>query len=144
MGWQCQDCNSCEVFYCGGGMLSFNEPAVVELAEEGKFGPAMKMLLGKGIPEGWTVCRENCFYECCDCSGTIGGGTIRIDDGSGGWLIYYDEPSACEKCGNVLFLWSEKVPLSEREISARCDRRVDEGCPECGGKNVLLQMGNWD
>ncbi len=18
MGWQCQDCNSCEVFYCGG------------------------------------------------------------------------------------------------------------------------------
>lgn len=143
-GWQCGACGSGEEFYCGGGMFSFNEPAVVELAGDGRFGPAMKSLLGDGIPEGWTVYRESCFYECRDCGGTIDGGTIRIDDGSGGWLIYHDEPDVCGRCGYQLHMWDERVPLSEREIAARCDRRIEDGCPECGGKNILLQMGCWD
>ena len=49
MGWQCEGCGSGEEFYCGCGILSFNEPAVIELAEEGKFGPAMKMLCGNNL-----------------------------------------------------------------------------------------------
>lgn len=144
VGWRCEDCGSGEMFYCGGGMLSFNEPRVAEGSRVGVYGPAMKALLGDGIPSGWTVISERCFFACSRCDSIIEGETFTIDDGSGGWLVYYDEPSACEKCGNVLISLDEKIPLSEREITARCNKRVEEGCPECGGKKCSFEWGCWD
>lgn len=52
IGWHCEDCGVGESFNCGGGMMGFNEPAAVENSKDGTFGPAMKRLLGDGIPEG--------------------------------------------------------------------------------------------
>ena len=56
--WCCRDCGAGESFLCGGGFSDFNPPDVVEQVKRGDFGQAMKVLLGKGIPDGWTVLRE--------------------------------------------------------------------------------------
>ena len=143
-GWQCDDCGASEEFFCGGGMFSFNEPRVVEGAKEGAYGPAMRALLGDGVPSGWTVSSERCFFACGGCGSIIEGESFTIDDRSGGWLVYHASPGVCGKCGHFPDFWDERVPLTDREIAVRCDRRAEEGCPECGSKNVLLQMGCWD
>lgn len=143
-GWICASCNAGEEFFMGGGMGGSDDPVVADRAREGLLGPAMKALLGEGIPEGWSVFQENCFYECRCCGAVIPGKTFLIDDRSGCWLVFHDEPAACEKCGNALDSWDEKVPLTEREIEHRCEMRMREGCSECGGRNILGQHGCWD
>ena len=140
----CEDCGAKESFFAGGGMMFYNEPAVVEASKSGDFGNAMKALLGNGVPEGWTVFRENAFYLCPNCGGVISGGTLKIDDGGSGWLVYHTEPDACESCGGEPVFWDDKVPMSERELIARCKERSEKGCSKCGGRHVSLSMGNWD
>ena len=140
----CEDCGAKESFFAGGGMMFYNEPAVVEASKSGDFGNAMKALLGNGVPEGWTVFRENAFYLCPNCGGVISGGTLKIDDGGSGWLVYHAEPDACESCGGEPVFWDDKVPMSERELIARCEERSEKGCSKCGGRHVSLSMGNWD
>lgn len=144
IGWHCSDCGAGESFYCGGGMMGFNEPAAVEHSKDGTFGPAMKRLLGDGIPEGWTVFAENVFYRCPNCDGVISGGALRIDDRSGGWLTFHIKPDVCETCNEELIFWDDKVPMSESELLARCEGYVESGCPKCGGTNVSVDAGNWD
>lgn len=143
-GWRYGDCGAGESFHCGGGMLFFNEPEVVELSKKGDFGEAMKQLFRDGIPEGWTVFRENVYYLCPGCEGAIDGGTLRIKDGGPGWLVYHTAPSSCPSCGEELVFWDDKVPMSERDIAARCDGRAEEGCPKCGGRYVESTFGCWD
>ena len=144
ISWHCEDCGAEESFFTGGGMMFYNEPAVVEASKSGDFGNAMKALLGNGVPEGWTVFRENAFYLCPNCGGVISGGTLKIDDGGSGWLVYHTEPDACESCGEELVFWDDKVPLSDSELIKRCEEYSENGCPKCNGKHVSLSMGNWD
>ena len=144
IGWHCEDCGAGESFYTGGGMMFYNEPAVVEVSKSGDFGEAMKALLGDGIPEGWTVFRENAFYLCPNCGGIISGGTLKIDDGGPGWLVYHTKPDACASCGEELVFWDDKVPLSGDELIRRCEGYSENGCPKCNGRHVLPSMGNWD
>lgn len=136
LGWCCEDCGTGKTYMCGGGFMSFNESEVVELSKGGALGPAMRALLGDGIPEGWTVFRQNAFYECPGCGDVIWGGTIRIDDKGGGWLVYHAEPDPCPTCGEELVFWDDKVPMSERVLMDKCSKIVEQGCPECGGKGV--------
>ena len=124
--------------------MFYNEPAVVEVAKGGDFGEAMKTLIGDGIPEGWTVFRENAFYLCPNCGSVISGGTLKIDDGGSGWLVYHTKPDACASCGEELVFWDDKVPLSGDELIKRCESYSENGCPKCNGKHVSPSMGNWD
>lgn len=144
IGWRCEDCGARRGFALGGGRRSYNNPEVVEQSANGSLGPAMKKLLEEGIPDGWTVLRESAYYNCPKCGEVIGGATIRIDDGSGWWLTYHAKPDACESCGEELFFWPDKVPMSEKELLARCEHYVKNGCPACGGTNVSVDMANWD
>lgn len=144
IGWHCNDCGSKESFFCGGGMLGFNQPSVVERSKNGTFGPAMKQLFGGGIPKGWTVFTENAFYRCPHCDSVIESNTFRIDDDHGGWLVYHMKPKACETCKEELFFWDDKVPMTEKELRARCRKYSDNGCPKCGGKNISIDWGEWD
>ena len=144
IGWHCEDCGAEESFFCGGGMMYFNEHEVVDLAKNGDFGQAMKTLLGDGVPDGWTIFRENVFYLCPSCGDIISGGRLRIDDGGSGWLSYHTKPDACPSCGEELVFWDDKVPMNERELMARCEERSEKGCPKCEGKRVSLTIGNWD
>ena len=144
-GWHCEDCGAGKMFRCGGGFLSFNQPEVEELSSKGEFGPAMKMLFGDGIPNGWSTFRENVFYRCRRCGSVMDGAAYRITDtGKRGWLVFYVEPDACPSCGQELMFWDEKKPMSEREISALCGEYEKNGCPECGRKNVSPDGGFWD
>lgn len=142
--WHCNECGANEEFYCGGGFLSFNDPDVVELSRSGAYGPAMKTLLGNGIPEGWTVFNKNAFYLCPGCGGIINGSVLRIDDRSGSWLEYHAKPEACPNCGEELVFWDDKVPMSENELVARCQGYAEKGCPKCGSKKVSTSFANWD
>lgn len=138
--WHCKDCGAGESFYCGSGMGGFNNPAVVEQAKDGTFGPAMKRLLGDGIPDGWFVFTENVFYRCLTCNDITNGSALRIDDGSGGWLTYYIQPDDCETCEEL----GDLELMSEDELFDRCKKYSDDGCPKCGGKHVALNFGCWD
>lgn len=144
IGWRCEDCGARQGFALGGGRQSYNNPEVVEQSANGSFGPAMKRLLGEGIPDGWTVLRESAYYRCPKCGGVVRGGTLRIDNGTGWWLAYHTKPDACETCGEELFFWPDKVPMSEKELLARCEGYVESGCPKCGGTNVIVVAGAWD
>jgi len=144
MGWRCADCGAGEGFRSGGGMLSFNDPELVDRAKAGELGPAMQVLLAEGIPQGWTLFNESAFYPCPGCGGVIAGGVVRIDDGSGNWLVFHAAPDACGECGYELLHWDERVPMGESELASRCAERVEAGCPECGGKNVVLESMDWD
>lgn len=144
IGWKCKSCGVGETFMCGGGMMSLNEPEVVECSRDGSFGPAMKALLGDGIPDGWTVFRENVFYRCPGCDAIVPGGAIRIDDESGGWIVYHTKPGECPSCGEGLWLWSDRAPMSEDELLRRCEGYAREGCPECGGTDVEITTMYWD
>ncbi len=143
-GWHCEECGAGDEYYCGGGFLSFNNPEVVELSKSGDYGPAMKALLGNGIPEGWTVFGESVFYLCPNCGDVIPGDTLRIDDGSGCWLTFHTEPEPCPSCGEKLSSWEDKVPMRERELSARCESYFENGCPKCGSKKVNLAVSDCD
>jgi len=144
VGWHCNDCGAEESFLCGGGMMGINEPAVVDCSKDGTFGSAMKALFADGIPNGWTVFTENAFYLCPNCGGIADGGTLRIDDGGSGWLVYHMEPSPCPACGERLLFWDDKVPMGERELMVRCEGYAEQGCPKCVSKNISLPAGEWD
>ncbi len=144
IGWECDDCGAREAFHCGGGMMGFSDPEVIEHSCDGSFGPAMKTLLGNGVPDGWSTYNEAVYYQCPNCDHIIPGGAVRIEDGSGSWLVYHIEPDDCEVCGEELAFWDDKVPLSEDELLKRCFQRSEEPCPKCGGKNVQLTLGDWD
>lgn len=142
--WRCRDCGAGEGFLCGGGFSDFNPADVVEQAEQGDLGSAMKVLLGNGIPDGWTVQRENSYFECPSCGEVVLGISLKVDDGGNGWLEYHTIPEECPSCGESLRV-GECVPsMSEEELSARCEGFVSAGCPKCGGKNVSASYGSWD
>lgn len=143
-GWHCEECGAKEEFYCGGGFLSFNNPEVVEMSSSGDYGPAMEVLLGSGIPDGWTVFNENVFYLCPECDSIIPGAALTIEDGSGSWLVYYNKPEVCPSCGEELSFWDDKTPIDEGVLWARCQRYVETGCPKCGGKKVTADLARWD
>ncbi len=147
IGWYCKDCGASESFYSGGGMLSFNDSDFVSRSKDGSCGPAMKRLLGDGIPEGWTVFEEHVFYRCPNpnCGGVIEGSAFKIADGSRrGCLAYYVKPDSCEVCGEELAFWDDRTPMSDGELLALCQEHVDGGCPNCGSANVQLARGCWD
>lgn len=147
IGWYCKDCGASESFYSGGGMLSFNDSDFVSRSKDGSCGPAMKRLLGDGIPKGWTVFEEHVFYRCPNpnCGGVIEGSAFKIADGSRrGWLAYYVKPDSCEVCGEELAFWDDRTPMSDGDLLALCQKQVDDGCPNCGGANAQLLMGCWD
>ena len=126
-------------------MLSFNDSDFVLRSKDGFYGPAMKRLLGDGIPEGWIVFEEHVFYRCPNCDGIIEGSAFKVDDGSrSGWLTYYIKPDSCEACGEELAFWGDRVPMSDDELLTLCQKQVDDGCPNCGGENAQLLMGCWD
>ena len=125
-------------------MMGFNGPKVVEAARSGELGPAMGTLLADGIPEGWTLFDGNAFYLCPNCGEVVPGGTVRIDDGSGNWLVFHVEPGPCASCGGELEFWDDKIPLTQHELVDRCVEVEMSGCPECGGKAVELDVGKWD
>jgi len=104
----------------------------------------MKLLLGEGIPEGWNTFAENAFYLCPNCDNVIASETLRIDDGSGNWLVHHVKPNACPKCGEELVFWDDKVPMGELDLAARCDGFAENGCLKCGSTNVSITAGNWD
>ena len=142
--WCCRDCGAGESFLCGGGFSDFNPPDVVEQVKRGDFGQAMKVLLGKGIPDGWTVLRENTYYECPYCGEVILGTSLKVDNGGNGWLEYHAVPEECPSCGESLRAGECMPPMSEEELSARCGGFASTGCPKCGGKNVSCITGSWD
>ena len=144
VSWHCSKCGEGESFSLGGGMLGFNNPEVLERAEKGELGPAMETLLANGVPEGWTLFNENAFYLCPSCEAVIPGGTVRIDDGSGNWLVFHEAPDACPSCGEELCFWDDKVPMSFGELRARCVKRSEGACPKCGAEAVELGFGSWD
>ena len=144
VGWHCDNCGAEESYYMGGGMLGFNDPEVVKLAQAGKLGPAMKALLADGIPDGWTLFNERVFYSCPKCKNVIAGQTVRIDDASGNWLVFHIAPPACSKCGEGLAYWDDKVPMTLADLHGRCNAFVEEGCPSCGKKSVVVDSGSWD
>lgn len=144
LGWRCEACGAGESFMLGGGMMGFSNPGLAEQAKAGDFGPAMQRLWGDGIPEGWDVFRENAYYLCPDCGDLIEGSVFRIDDGSGGWLVFHVKPDACPSCGEELIFWDDKVPLCDCKIEERCRGFAVGGCPACGGTDVSLVNGCWD
>lgn len=145
IGWYCKDCGAGNSFYSGSGMLSFNDSDFVLRSKDGSCGPAMKRLLGDGIPEGWTVFEERVFYRCPNCDGAIEGSAFKIDDGGGsGWLAFYVKPDSCETCGEELVFWDDRIPMSDSDLLALCQKQVDDGCPNCGGANAQLVKGCWD
>lgn len=145
IGWRCENCGAGESFQFGIGMRLVDSTAIAEDASNGSLGPAMQRLFSDGIPEGWTVSRFSEYYLCPSCGGIIKGAALRIDDGGGaGWLDYHLEPEACEACECELAFWDDRVPLSEHELSLRCEDTAKAGCPKCGGMNVSVEFGNWD
>ena len=144
VGWHCKKCGASNGFSIGGGMTGFNDPKVVEMAKSGELGTAMGTLLAGGIPEGWTLFNENVFYQCPECGGVVSGGAVRVDDGSGNWLVFHIEPEPCASCGGELEYWDDKTPLTRHDLFDRCVEIEMRGCPECGEKAVELDAGNWD
>ena len=145
VGWFCKDCGAGNSFYSGSGMMSFNDSDFVLRSKDGFYGPAMKRLLGDGIPEGWIVFEEHVFYRCPNCDGIIEGSAFKVDDGSrSGWLTYYIKPDSCEACGEELAFWGDRVPMSDDELLALCQKLVDDGCPNCGGETAQLLRGCGD
>ena len=142
--WHCEDCGAGESFCCGGGMMSFNDPAVVEESGNGSLGPAMKRLLGEGVPEGWFVFSSNEFYRCPNCGNVIEKRGLRIEDGGSGWLDYHVKPYTCGSCGEELAFWDDMVPMTEDELWLRCEGYATNGCPVCTSKNVTIDAGLWD
>lgn len=142
--WGCRDCGAGESFLCGGGFSDFNPPDVVEQSKRGDLGPALKALLGNGIPKGWSVLRENSYYRCPSCGEVVLGTLLQIEDGGNGRLEYHVVPDNCPSCGESLQTTERMTPLSEEELSARCEGFASAGCPKCGGKNVSVITGSWD
>ena len=144
-GWHCKDCGAGESFNTGGGFLSINRSDVVERAESGAFGPAMKALLGDGLPEGWDTFSETVYYRCPDCGGFMPGERIKIEDQSGNWLFFHVKPEACPSCGSESAPWGDdKAGVSSDELMSACMEHVENGCPKCGGKKVYPAFGHWD
>lgn len=145
IGWRCEDCGSGEEFWCGAGGSYLDDADVEALLTEGAFGPRMTALLKGGIPEGWYVFRENEYFECPECGGIVAGQAFRIyADGESGWLVYHTEPQPCSTCGERLYFWADKVALSERKLTERCQGFASHGCPRCGGSHVSAYGGSWD
>jgi rubrerythrin len=142
--WRCRDCGAGESFFCGGGFSDFNPADAVEQSKRGDFGPALKALLGNDIPRGWSVLRENSYYECPFCGGVVLGTSLQIEDGSNGWLEYHAIPDKCPSCGESLQAGECMPPMSEGELSARCEGFASAECPKCGSKNVSTSYGSWD
>lgn len=97
--WRCGRCGAGERFSCGGGMMYVNEPEVIRKAREGGFGPAMAMLLGNGVPDGWHVFRSRVYYRCPECDTTFEGMKLVVNDRSDGTLTYAASPGPCPICG---------------------------------------------
>lgn len=144
IGWECEDCGARETFSCGTGMMGINDPELVRRAGDGSLGPAMKMLLGGGVPDGWYAYRENAYYECPECGAIIAGSSVRIADGSRGRLVYHARPDVCEACGEDFDFWDDTVPLSEDDLLNRCRCKVESGCPKCESRNARYFLANWD
>ncbi len=145
IGWRCGDCGAGEDFQCGTGMSCLDDADVAALLTSGTFGPRMTEQFKDGIPEGWYVFKENEYFECPECGGIVEGQAFKIySDEDAGWLVFHAEPKPCGTCGERLFFWSDKVPLSERKLAERCQGFASRGCPHCGGSHVSVMTGCWD
>ena len=98
--WCCRDCGAGESFLCGGGFSDFNPADVVEQSRRGDFGPALKALLGNGIPKGWSVRRENSYYECPFCGGVVWVPHCRSRAGAMGGLSITSSPTNAPRAAN--------------------------------------------
>lgn len=139
--WRCGRCGAGERFSCGGGMMYVNEPEVIRKAREGGFGPAMAMLLGNGVPDGWHVFRSRVYYRCPECDTTFEGMKLVVNDRSDGTLTYAAAPGPCPICGQEPL---DEEPMGEDEVFERCMSRKRDGCPACGSREVSAAFGNWD
>lgn len=144
IGWKCKGCGCGEEFVCGSGMMAPDREAIARDAREGRFGAAARALLGGGIPGGWDIHCESAFYACPECGGIIAGRTVSVADGSGNWVVLHEDPGTCPDCGAGVSFWDERIPVRETELAQRCERRLADGCPKCGGTDVELVVADWD
>ena len=143
IGRRCDACGAEQGFRLGAGWRQDLE-GLVGQAGSGDLGPAVRVLLGRGIPDGWNVFRERASYRCPSCDAVIPGEVVKLDDGGGCLLTIAMDPGPCPKCGEELVCLDDREPMGQGEVYERCEAVVRRGCPACGGADVSLTQMLWD